>query len=124
MKSIKVAVLGVALLSAPLTFAQHEGPSYQKHHLKEMNLTEDQKSNMKAIHDSFKLEVSKVNQDTSLSKQDKKKRLDELRVEKDNKTKAVLSEEQFIEYQTHQKETRSRSFSIQKLSVSHCKPVG
>lgn len=94
------AILLVTLLSVlgfQITAQSHNGK--HKHHLeqlkKELNLTDAQIDQFKAIKKKYKPEMKAIRSDQTLSTTEKKQKLDAVRVRKDADLKGFLSDDQF-----------------------------
>jgi len=74
---------------------------------KELNLTDDQKEKLKPILRAEAQKIQRLRQDSSLSQQEKRKKIQEMRQEVVAKVKPILTAEQWEKWQNLRKQRRA-----------------
>lgn len=76
--------------------------------LKELNLTEQQDKQLKDINRSYMAGAKSLREDNSLSKEDKKAKLDALGTERNGKIKSVLNADQYAKWESNRSASHER----------------
>lgn len=89
----------------------HQMPSVDdqlKHLTKKLNLTAEQQDKLKPILEDQRAQMEKIHSDTSLSREDRFSKMQELRQNSDSQIKSVLTEEQQKNFDKMREEQRGR----------------
>jgi len=99
---------------APTPHAQWQGgphgrgDMYMHHMAKALNLTEDQKTQIKAIQEGGRQQMMALHEDTSTPKEAKREKMMAFHQEQEAKIKAVLTAEQLTKYEAMQQKMKER----------------
>ncbi len=74
---------------------------------KDLNLTDDQKTKVKAVLDEQQTKMKALREDTSVAQEDKRAKAKEIRDASQAKLKEILTPEQFAQWQEHMKQNRA-----------------
>jgi periplasmic protein CpxP/Spy len=133
MKNLKTSLLvaGALLLTCgtpALTRAQDStqdpaptqaAPGGQKQRGPELNLTDDQKAQMKKIHEDAKTQVEAINNDASLSAEQKQTKIQAIHRDTRKQTEALLTPEQKKTMQEWHREHRAERSQSQQQPPSN-----
>lgn len=81
------------------------GPNFDKI-AKELNLTDDQKTKMKAVLEEERTQMKALHQDTSLSKEERQAKMKEIRESTRSAIKQILTPEQLKKWEKHMQHNR------------------
>jgi len=108
--------------AAPVAPAQHEGR--MRGAMKGLNLTDDQKAEMKKIHESMKVQLDAVNKDDSLTADQKTAKTHELRHSARLQTVKLLTPEQRQQMKSNARALRAARQEKQQQPPPQAQPQG
>ena len=122
MKTIKLSLAIAALILTPCIVNAQEGPNHHnkelnKNRMKELNLNEEQANQLKAIHESGKAQNKAIQEKMRILKEELKALKTKRKALKDaemKKVEAILSPEQFIQFQAIHQERKEHRIANHK----------
>ena len=119
MKNLFLLILG-ATFSLGTLWAQSSGPGEPPHKKQdqaqkleqmktELNLTEDQVEQLKAMHEKYKPQRQKIRYNEAMTQDEKKEAMKELNQAKQADLKQILTEQQYIKFTQMRKEHHKNS---------------